>query len=159
MSELVHAALLPALRLDLLPKASIDVFITVLEADAPEEGTVAAAVTAASTALAQAGIEMYGLVAGVAGLFVGQTADLAKSIAQQPLFLTDPTAGEAASPFVRGTLQLCAMPALGSVTSLRQLISHGTDYEVIDAVSTPPPCPQCQHLFHADPHLIMSRRQ
>lgn len=132
MSELVHAALLPALRLELLPKASIEVFVTVLEADAPEEGTVAAAVTAASTALAQAGIEMYGLVAGVAGLFVTPTQEQVTS--PQALFLTDSTAVEAESPSVRGVLQLSAMPALGGVTSLRQLISHGTEYEVIDAV-------------------------
>lgn len=63
-AALVEQALLPAIRLDLLPKASIDVYITVLDMDTSTAGCVALAVTAASAALAEAGIEMYGLVAG-----------------------------------------------------------------------------------------------
>jgi hypothetical protein len=57
----VHQALLPSVKLELFPKSSIDVFITILENDGIESCTATAAV-AASTALADAGIEMLGLV-------------------------------------------------------------------------------------------------
>lgn len=63
-ASLVQQALLPALRLELLPKSSIDVHITVLDSDTSTLGLVAMGVSAASTALAQAGIEMLGLVMG-----------------------------------------------------------------------------------------------
>lgn len=70
LSSLVHSALLPSIRLDLLPKASLDIYITILEADSFEEGCGAAGVTAASVALADAGIELYGLVVGAVGVSV-----------------------------------------------------------------------------------------
>lgn len=47
----------PAVRLELLPKSAIDVYITVLENDGTSS-CLAAAIIAASTALADAGIEM-----------------------------------------------------------------------------------------------------
>ena len=49
------------MRLELLPKSTIDVFLVVIENDGIE-GCVAAGSIAASTALAHAGIEMLGLV-------------------------------------------------------------------------------------------------
>lgn len=61
MANLVHQALLPAVRLELLPKSSLDVFVTILEADGIA-GCVAAASVAASAALTHAGMEMLGLV-------------------------------------------------------------------------------------------------
>jgi 3' exoribonuclease family, domain 1 len=57
----IHQALVPSVRLELLPKSTIDVFITVIEADGME-GCISSGVVAASTALADAGIEMLGLV-------------------------------------------------------------------------------------------------
>lgn len=69
-AALVEQALLPAIRLDLLPKASIDVHITVLDMDTSTAGCVALAVTAASVALAEAGIEMFGLVTGASAVRV-----------------------------------------------------------------------------------------
>lgn len=68
MSSQIQQALLPSLRLDLLPKASLDVYLTVLEADASEDGCAALGATAASAALADAGVEMYGLVVGCVGV-------------------------------------------------------------------------------------------
>lgn len=47
----------PAVRLELLPKSAIDVYITVLE-NYGTSSCLAAAIIAASTALADAGIEM-----------------------------------------------------------------------------------------------------
>jgi exosome complex component MTR3 len=58
---LIQQSLTPAVRLELLPKSTIDVFLVVIENDGIE-GCVAAGSIAASTALAHAGIEMLGLV-------------------------------------------------------------------------------------------------
>ena len=63
-AALVEQALLPTIRLDLLPKASIDVYVTVLDLDTSLNGCIALAVTGASASLADAGIEMFGLVTG-----------------------------------------------------------------------------------------------
>lgn len=63
----VHQALVPSVRLELLPKSTVDVFISVLENDGVES-CVAVASIAASTALADAGVEMVGLVAACAAV-------------------------------------------------------------------------------------------
>jgi exosome complex component MTR3 len=57
----VQQALLPAVRAELFPKATLDVLLTVLQADGAD-ATAAAATLAAGAALADAGIEMLGLV-------------------------------------------------------------------------------------------------
>ena len=57
----IHQALLSSVRLELLPKSTIDIFITVIENDGIE-GCIASGSIAASTALADAGIEMLALV-------------------------------------------------------------------------------------------------
>ena len=95
LSALVHQALLPALRLDLLPKASLDVHITVLESHTSQAECVAAATIAASTALASAGIDMYALVVAAV-----------------------------AHPDPHSSVLLCAMPALNSLTCLQVLSPH-----------------------------------
>ncbi|EJD53014.1 ribosomal protein S5 domain 2-like protein [Auricularia subglabra TFB-10046 SS5] len=105
IANLVQQALLPAVRLELLPKSSLDIFVTILEADGLA-GAVAAASTAASAALAHAGIEMFGLVTACAASVVGDEVWL------------DPDEDEQARG--RGTLVLACMPALGSVTSVWQ---------------------------------------
>ncbi|MHA1558073.1 MAG: hypothetical protein ACTSPM_14220, partial [Candidatus Heimdallarchaeota archaeon] len=63
ISKLLGEALDPALFTYLYPRSVIDVFIEVLQADG---GTRCAAITAASLALADAGIPMRDLVTGVA---------------------------------------------------------------------------------------------
>jgi exosome complex component MTR3 len=67
VANLVQQALVPSVRLDLLPKSVVDIFITVIECDGIES-CVAAATVAASTSLAKAGIEMLGLVVSCAGV-------------------------------------------------------------------------------------------
>lgn len=57
----IHQALLSSVRLELFPKSTIDIFITILENDGIE-GCIASGTVAASTALANAGVEMLGLV-------------------------------------------------------------------------------------------------
>ena len=61
MAMAVHQAIIPSVRLETFPKSTIDIFITVIETDGIE-GCVAAGSIAASTALADAGIEVIGLV-------------------------------------------------------------------------------------------------
>ncbi|MDK2914709.1 MAG: exosome complex component [Thermococcaceae archaeon] len=63
ISKVIRVALEPALILEMFPRTSIDIFIEVLQADA---GTRVAGVTAASLALADAGIPMKDLVAACA---------------------------------------------------------------------------------------------
>jgi len=105
IANLVHQAILPAVRLELLPKSSIDIFITILENDGLA-GCVAAGSVAASTALAHAGVEMLGLVSSCVGAVVGTEIWL------------DPTAAECARS--RGILTLAYMPALDTITSAWQ---------------------------------------
>ncbi|KAF8894648.1 mRNA transport regulator 3 [Infundibulicybe gibba] len=99
----IHQALAPAVRLELLPKSTIDVFVNIIEADGIE-GCVASGCIAASTALADAGIEMLGLVTSCAASIVGNDIWL------------DPTEDETVTS--AGILVLSCMPALGSVTSV-----------------------------------------
>jgi exosome complex component MTR3 len=61
IAVLIHQALVASIRLELFPKSTIDVFITIIENDGVE-GCIAAGSVAASTALADAGVEMIGLV-------------------------------------------------------------------------------------------------
>ncbi|KAG5638365.1 hypothetical protein H0H81_000376 [Sphagnurus paluster] len=101
----IHQALISSVRLELLPKSTIDVFLTVIEADGIE-GCIASGIVAASTALADGGIEMIGLVVSCAASVVGSETWL------------DPTEAETQSS--EGTVILSCIPALGTITSLWQ---------------------------------------
>lgn len=71
-SLILQDALRPAVRLELYPKSSIDISVQVLDCDGVF-ASVAAAITCASAALANAGIEMKDLViASSAGFFKDQ---------------------------------------------------------------------------------------
>ncbi|CCA73082.1 hypothetical protein PIIN_07036 [Serendipita indica DSM 11827] len=105
IGQLVHQSLLPAIQLHLFPKSSIDVFITVIENDGLE-GCVASASIAASTALADAGIEMDGMV-------VACCAALYKD-----RIWMDPVTSERLA--ARGALLLAGIPALGTITNIWQ---------------------------------------
>lgn len=63
----IHQAIVSSVRLELLPKSTIDVFLTIIENDGIE-GCIAAGSIAASTALADAGIDMIGLVVSCSGV-------------------------------------------------------------------------------------------
>lgn len=120
----IHQALISSVRLETFPKATIDIFITIVETDGME-GCVAAGSIAASTALAHAGIEIIGLVISCAAVsnwslhfyvYVSQRI-FAKAITDGEVWL-DPTDEEAFSS--NGTLVLSCMPALQTVTSVWQ---------------------------------------
>ncbi|GJE86901.1 mRNA transport regulator 3 [Phanerochaete sordida] len=101
----IHQALLSSVRLGLLPKSTVDIFIIIIENDGIE-GCVASGSIAASAALADAGIEMLGLVVSCSACVIGKEIWL------------DPTEDEAKQ--ATGTLVYAGMPALGSVTSIWQ---------------------------------------
>ncbi|CAG8510640.1 3538_t:CDS:2 [Paraglomus brasilianum] len=69
LSHLLFEALAPAVRLDLLPKSTIDVFVTILQNDG-NGSCLAASITAASVALADAGIEMLDQVAACSACYI-----------------------------------------------------------------------------------------
>ncbi|RLG18813.1 exosome complex exonuclease Rrp41 [Nanoarchaeota archaeon] len=77
LSKVIREALEPALLLDKFPYAGIDLFVYILQANA---GTRCAAISAASLALAHAGIPMRDLVSAVACGKVGDkiVVDLTK---------------------------------------------------------------------------------
>jgi hypothetical protein len=63
ISQIIFSALSPAIRFESFPKSSLDVSIMVLERDGTQ-ATMAGAITCASLALADAGVEMFDLVCG-----------------------------------------------------------------------------------------------
>ncbi|KAF9013850.1 ribosomal protein S5 domain 2-type protein [Cyathus striatus] len=101
----IHQAVAPAVRLELLPKSTVDVFITVIEADGLE-GCLSAGSIAASAALVDAGIEILGLVISCSAASINSEMWL------------DPT--EAEVKLSEGTLVLSCIPALDTVTSVWQ---------------------------------------
>ncbi|PWN23252.1 mRNA transport regulator 3 [Microstroma glucosiphilum] len=135
LSSLIHTSLLPCIRLNLLPKASLDIYITILESDASLEGCASLAITAASASLASAGIEMWGLCVGSSAALVDVDVDVdggagKSQKGRERRTLVDPTREEAAQS--SGTVALCSMPALGSITSLEQ--SGTVSFEELDQV-------------------------
>ena len=67
LSVAIQQALAASVRLELLPKSTVDVYIHILESDGIE-ACVASGSVAASVALADAGIELFGLVASCAAV-------------------------------------------------------------------------------------------
>ncbi|SPO31033.1 related to SKI6 - Exosome non-catalytic core component [Ustilago trichophora] len=122
LSSLLHQALLPSLRLDLLPKASLDIHIMVLQTDGLDESCIAASCIAATTALASAGIEMYGLVVGSVALIPSSSTPATKQV------LLDPSSADLGLVTGMKTatrVLMCGMPALASVTCLN--VSAGSE--------------------------------
>jgi exosome complex component MTR3 len=110
----------------LFPKSTIDVFITILEADG-DAACIASGSVAASAALADAGIEMLGLVAACSSCIFAPISDPSQEKRMQedaPIdedwgqIWMDPNAEE--STRASGVLVMAGMPALGTVTDVRQ---------------------------------------
>lgn len=99
-------ALSPAVRLELLPKSALDIYINVLESDGTSS-CLAAAIIASSVALADAGIEMLDLVTACSTVFVDDH------------ILMDGTEEEESQK--DGSLVLSYMPSLNEVTYMLQV--------------------------------------
>lgn len=116
LSKVIREALEPAVITEAFPRTAIDIFIEVLNADG---GTRTAGITAASLALADAGIPMRDLVAGIA---VGKVeGTLVLDINEE-----EDMYGEADMP-------MAVMPGLGQIT-LIQLNGVLTEEEMWRAV-------------------------
>ncbi|KAI0647134.1 mRNA transport regulator 3 [Trametes meyenii] len=126
----IQQALVPAVRLELLPKSTIDIFVTVIENDGIE-GCIAAGSAAASVALADAGIEMLGLVASCSAAIIGNEIWM------------DPTEEE--GQVAVGSLALASMPALGTITNIWQTGSMSPD----EAISCMEACQKCCEDIHS----------
>ncbi|KAI0665180.1 mRNA transport regulator 3 [Cubamyces menziesii] len=126
----IQQALTSAVRLELLPKSTIDIFVTIIENDGIE-GCIAAGSVAASVALADAGIEMLGLVASCSTAVVGEEIWM------------DPTEQE--GHIASGSLVYAGMPALGTITNLWQSGSMTPE----QAVKCMEACQECCTDIHA----------
>ena len=101
LSKVIREALEPSVFVDLYPRAGIDVFVEVLQADG---GTRCAAITAASLAIADAGIPLRDLVVGCAAGKVDDTVVLDLYDAEDKLGVAD--------------VPVAIMPNLNAVTLL-----------------------------------------
>jgi len=117
ISKVIKEALEPAVMLEQFPRTVIDIYLEILQADG---GTRCAALTAASVALADAGIPMRDMVAGIAAGKVADTVILDVNNEEDQ-------AGQADMP-------VGYMPNLGKVTLLQ-----------LDGVLTPEEYKKCVH--------------
>jgi len=102
LSKVIREALAPAIFLEKFPRTTIDIFIEVLQADG---STRVASITAASVALADAGIPMKDLVAAVA---------VGKVDSQLILDLN-----HYEDQYGEGDMPIAMMPSLGEITLLQ----------------------------------------
>ncbi|XP_060066141.1 exosome complex component MTR3-like isoform X2 [Ylistrum balloti] len=101
-------ALEPAVCMHKFPKAQVDIYVTVLQNDG---SALAAAITCASVALANAGVEMYDLVVGCSVRIAGH------------LVLLDPTENEEYksqddNPVNHGSVTVGYMPSLNQLSAI-----------------------------------------
>ncbi|KAI8902901.1 3' exoribonuclease family, domain 1-domain-containing protein [Globomyces pollinis-pini] len=111
-SLILEQALTPAIQVELFPKSRVDVYVLVLESDGCN-ASLAAAITCASMALANAGIAMFDLVTGCsAGFLNGMTGlDL----------------DEDEESVIDGAVVLATMPSLNQVTLILQTGESSVD--------------------------------
>ncbi|KAJ1658473.1 3'-5'-exoribonuclease [Dispira simplex] len=114
LSHLVAQAITPAVRLNLYPKSTIDVYITVVQSDG-WWSTLAGAITCASAALVDAGIDMVDLVTATS------------AVVADGRILADPTCSEENHPTVQGTVLVAGLSSLREVTHVVQSGSLALD--------------------------------
>ncbi|KYR02020.1 hypothetical protein DLAC_00814 [Tieghemostelium lacteum] len=117
-SLIIREALIGSVRLEKYPKTVIDIYILVLNDDG---NVMVASITAASMALADAGVEMYDMVASCS------------SVCTKDRILLDPSYQEESLPNTTNIL-VAKMPALNQVTQLVQSgdLSYNTVIEAVD---------------------------
>ncbi|CAG8497794.1 7299_t:CDS:2 [Diversispora eburnea] len=105
LSQLIYEALTPSIRLDLLPKSTIDIYITILENDGTAS-CLAAAITCASVAVADAGIEMLDLVPACSASYINGHIFMDSDLIEEKR--------------ESGSLVLSYMPSLKEITHILQ---------------------------------------
>ncbi|KAB5591230.1 MRNA transport regulator 3 [Ceratobasidium theobromae] len=110
LSAQIYQSILPAVRLEHFPKSQIDIHVHILEVDGIES-CVGAAATAASAALVDAGIDMFGLA-------ISCTTAVNNSPSSPLEVLRDPDHQEAET--ARGLVTITCLPALGTITNVVQ---------------------------------------
>jgi len=137
ISKVMREALEPAIFEELYPRASIDIFVEVLQADA---GTRTTGITAAALALADAGIPMRDLVAACAvGRVDGQIIlDLNKM---------EDNYGEADMP-------IAIMPRKNMITLL-QMDGHFTGEEFFEALELG--IEGCKHIYQLQREALRAK--
>jgi len=120
-SQVIAQALEASVQLAKLPKSVIEIYVSVLQADG---GEVGAAITCASLALADAGIELFGLVASCVVVATATAAPPSGGGRGGWSVHLDPTATEEEDEGGRegegGVVGSALMPASGEVTQLWQ---------------------------------------
>ncbi|RLI07176.1 exosome complex exonuclease Rrp41 [Candidatus Bathyarchaeota archaeon] len=137
LSKVIREALEPALFLEQYPRTAIDVFVEVLQADG---GTRCASITAASLALADAGIPMRDLVAACA-------AGKVDGVIVLDLNDVEDKYGEADVP-------LAMMPGLGRIT-LFQMDGVLTPQELVECVKLA--MEGCRRIYMAQKEALRER--
>ncbi|KAI8875462.1 ribosomal protein S5 domain 2-like protein [Backusella circina FSU 941] len=105
LSQVLIQALAPAVRLELLPKSAVDIYVNVLESDG-KSACLAAAIIASSVALADAGIEMLDQVTACSSVFSNDTIWMDGTEQEEQHHM--------------GSLVLSYMPSLNEVTHILQ---------------------------------------
>jgi len=104
-SNFIADSLMSAVCLDAYPKSQIDVYVNVLEDNG---NTLSYAITAASVALADAGIEMVDLVTSSSLVF------------NDDVFCLDPDSSEQKHKDVYGKMSIAYLPSLNKISCLLQ---------------------------------------
>ncbi|KAL2315472.1 Exosome complex component mtr3 [Schizosaccharomyces pombe] len=106
-SQMIEAAISPSILLHLYPKSSIDVYIQVIESDGAL-ATLAAAISCASSAIADANIDCIDLVTGSSVLFNPNTDE----------YWIDPDYVDERARAAKGSVVMGYMASLGHVTQV-----------------------------------------
>jgi len=146
LSSAITKALEPAVRLHHYPKAQLDVFASVLQDDG---SAAAAALTAASMALADAGVQMYDLVLGCGLRFSAGRCLLDPTAAEEFPGSSGPAAGIAGG---EGAMTVALLPSLGQLSALMGYGEWCGVEEVRQAVQAA--MAACQRLYPAAQHCL-----
>lgn len=113
MSQVIRRALIASVQLHRFPKSVLDIHVLVLQDDG---SALATAITSASLALADAGVDLFDIVAACM-VAVVPSENKTKTGTESMTLVVDPTASEEkAAP---ATVLVARMPALDQVTELK----------------------------------------
>lgn len=122
MSQMMEQALSPAICLARYPKSTIEVFVTVIENDGTMS-CLAGAITAASVALVNAGIEMVDIVTASSAVYIKGSLFIDATQEEENIALKSSSSSIAGE----SSMLVALMPSLNLVTHLVQTNSIPSD--------------------------------